>query len=275
MENFNDFNDIRQPNPNPNPFGNEHPNQYDLPPELRYKWLRTTSLVFGILSLISFMIIFINVPLGIIGLIFGIIYACLSKKMCSGIWINIGSMIWSIMICILIAFTISNTFTELEEITNVDAKNIIQQLEENENYTVEDAINDFATGFLEGMTQEVEKLATKVTGSWTLSEFNGDMEEGEPIISCQLNADNSFVWNKYNDRENNYVKGTYTVEDINMENGQWRFRIVLTGDEYVVNGKIKDEPYSSTYEMVIVESEEKTESVFFNVDTMNMYYGKK
>lgn len=112
-----------------------------------------------------------------------------------------------------------------------------------------------------------------VIGTWDCKGFSGLGLGDDYIVTMQLNNDNEFIWNKYNDAENNHVIGTYEFEDlhkIDYANNTNYYQITLNGEEFVNNGKLQSEVYKSKYEMGI--SKNTDEAVIINVNTNNMYY---
>lgn len=267
MEN-NNFNDFNQQNM----YNNTYPYQPPIPPEKKYKWLKTTSLVLGILSLLSCLLIFINIPLGFLGLIFAIIYACCAKKICSGLWINIVSMILSVVL--FFAMFIGLSFITINEVNNANT-----QLENGA--TVEEVVEDSTilklfTDTVYSFIENIEDENSQIRGTWELIDYNDAIIDGkEKIVTCMINPDGTFLWGKYGEEDINYVEGTYKVTSLSIDNGDWKYNITLTGDKYYVNGVLQDEPYISDYEVVIIETDFGKEAVFYNLDTTNMYYGLK
>lgn len=110
-------------------------------------------------------------------------------------------------------------------------------------------------------------------GTWNCKSFDGTGAKGDYIVTMQLNNDNEFIWNKYNDAKNNHVIGTYEFKDLHKTNyGKTTnyYQITLIGDEFVNNGKLQSDAYKSTYEMGILKDTD--EAILMNVNTYNMYY---
>lgn len=110
-------------------------------------------------------------------------------------------------------------------------------------------------------------------GTWDCKKFDGVGAGSDYVVTMQLNNDNEFIWNKYNDAKNNHVIGTYEFEDLHKTNyGKTAnyYQITLNGEEYVNNGELQSEAYKSKYEMGILKNTD--EAIIINVNTYNMYY---
>lgn len=110
-----------------------------------------------------------------------------------------------------------------------------------------------------------------VEGSWNCKSFDGT-ESAEYVVSMDLKNNGTFSWNKYGDAENNHVFGKYTVEDLHKTNAGKTadyYSVTLTGDEFVMDGEVQDDPYKSTYEMGVFREEDA--AIMMNVATNNMY----
>ena len=120
----------------------------------------------------------------------------------------------------------------------------------------------------------LSKSSNPTVGIWDCKLFNnGDNEDLDFIITMELDNDNKFKWNKYDDGDNNYVIGNYEFEDLhktNHGNTAKYYSIKLIGEEYVSEGILQDEEYESKYEMGILN--DSNEAILMNIHTYNMYY---
>lgn len=274
MENYNNFNDYNNYNQlNSNMFGNTPQGQYT-PPELRYKGWKTASLILGILSLLSCLLFFISIPLGIVGFLCAIMYGILAKKICFGGFLNLGSIVLSIFMVVLIIFGLSLLPSDIpiETSHSMNVGNPIETVEGEELNTFESAIVKVADFFID----KVESNGSKLQGTWELIDYNDDIIEGkEKIVKCTFNPDNTFVWSKYDDEENNYVKGTYKIHSLSIENNEWNYYVDLNANEYSINGVVQTEPFTEECDIYIVVEDDKTEAVFYNINAENFFYSIK
>lgn len=196
--------------------------------------LAVASLVIGIISImLSFILNIFIFPLGITGLILGIVNKNKCGSKTAGIVLNSVSMVIAIIILIT-AILIVGSLNELWE----------------EEFNVND-----------------------VSGIWNCKSFDGSGESDEYIVTMKLNNDNSFVWNKYGDEINNHVYGTYMYEDEEKTNpsGDYKYYMInLIGEEFVNEGVLQDQEYKSQYEIGI--NEDYGAAILMNVATYNMYY---
>lgn len=113
----------------------------------------------------------------------------------------------------------------------------------------------------------------QAVGTWDCKKFDGAGAGSDYVVTMQLNNDNEFIWNKYNDAQNNYVIGTYEFEDLhktNYGNNANYYQITLNGEEFVNDGELQSEVYKSKYEMGILKNTD--EAILMNVNSYNMYY---
>lgn len=113
-----------------------------------------------------------------------------------------------------------------------------------------------------------------VVGTWNCS---SSATSTNYIVTFDLRKNKTFTWSKYNDGANNYVKGTYTFEDLKKKNNSGEFlyyAITLSGDEFIENGKQQSEKYTASYEMGVASPLSSTDghAVLMNTSTYNTYY---
>lgn len=112
-----------------------------------------------------------------------------------------------------------------------------------------------------------------ITGTWNCKNFDGYDYGYNYSVEFKLNKNMTFEWNKYDDKKNNYVHGTFTYEDLNKQNESETYSyyyVTITGDKYVINGKEQAELYKSKYEMGVNNNGD--EAILMNMATYNMYY---
>lgn len=112
-----------------------------------------------------------------------------------------------------------------------------------------------------------------VDGTWNCKGFSGSGEGDDFIVTMKLDDDMSFSWSKYNDSLNNHVYGTYTYTDLEKTNNSSEYRyfsVDLSSSEYVMDGELQSEAYSSKYEMGI--SKTNKDAILMNIYTYNMYH---
>lgn len=133
------------------------------------------------------------------------------------------------------------------------------------------AIRDF--NFSE-KNEEIKENSV-VVGKYNCTSFDGYNKKGNYIIRFEINSNYTFLWGKYGDTRNNYVKGTYTFKDLEKKNpsGNYSYyNIDITGDEFVENGRKQTEKYHSAYEFGITKENGKKQGIIMNTKTYNMYY---
>lgn len=113
--------------------------------------------------------------------------------------------------------------------------------------------------------------ANALVGTWNCKSFSGNGEGSNYVVTMKINNDNKFIWGKYDDLTNNYVIGNYDFEELEKndnKNIEHYYSLTLDGSEYVTNGKLQNEKYKSTYQ--IMDSGDES-LLFINVSTYNMY----
>ena len=222
--------------------------------------LGVASLVIGIISILFALTLNIwTILIPIIGLIFGIVNKATGHKKISGIVLNIIAIILSIIMFFVwtIVFGIAIGKTAEEASKNVDKEKV--------NKTLNQIYN------------EVERSTTEyyVAGRYNCKSFDGSGASGDYIVRFELNRDNTFLWGKYNDTRNNYVKGTYKYTDLHKTNGDRSYayyNVSLDGEEYYSDGVKQSDPYASEYEFGITAVNTKKQGILMNTKTYNMYY---
>ena len=227
--------------------------------------LGKASLVIGIISLIlSFTCIIlipiiISLPLSILGLVLGIVNVAKKGKKFAGIILNVLAIINSF----ILGFIVAPIILSLGIFAGVASEASKEGSDTNK--------------FLNQLYNELDRSTSDnyVAGNYNCKSFDGSGEKGDYIVRFELNENNTFMWGKYNDTSRNYVRGTYTFEDLKKKNGSGEYsyyNIKLTGSEYYNDGVKQDEPYGSEYEFGITAVDTKKQGILMNVKTYNMYY---
>ena len=114
--------------------------------------------------------------------------------------------------------------------------------------------------------------SSPLDGTWDCSGSVG----GDYVVTMKLEKGEKFTWSKYGDEQRNYVKGKYTYEKLDKQNANQNavyYSIKLDGEEYVNNGEIQTEVYSSSYEAAVVTaSGGEKQMAMANGYTGSIYY---
>ncbi|MBR4618583.1 MAG: zinc ribbon domain-containing protein [Bacilli bacterium] len=208
--------------------------------------LGITSLIIGIIAILLAIIINVLVlPLAILGLILGIINRVTTGKKISGIVLNAVAIVLSFVVLATIIFLIASS----------------------------DKTYDFLNRLYNELKYSTEE--NYVSGKYSCKSFDGSVSNNDYIVTMQLNKDKTFLWAKYGEEANNYVKGDYTFKDLKKTNpsGDYKyFDINLDGSQFVKEGTTQDEPYQSNYEFGLTEKNAKKQGILMNKATYNMYY---
>lgn len=209
------------------------------------KRMGIASFVLGLLSLVLAMLM---PKFCLICAIVSIIFSVISKK---------GSLATAGMVLGIIGAVISFMFVCIE--MDIDTE-----------HNLNDSINN------NEIVIEEKDPRSKVIGTWYGADDLTSLENGDYTIVFILDEDYNFTWGKYGDLDKNYVKGTYTFEDLHKTNYGKNcsyYRVVITGDEFYINGVLQDEPYGNTYEMGVVNDE--ISGVILSEITGSMYFLQK
>lgn len=229
--------------------------------ELKVKeGLGTASLVIGIFAIIfSFIFTLLNLILSITGLILGIVNKSKGGKKVAGIVLNAIAIFFSILMFFVYLIVgvgiLGAVFTEISN-----------------NPDLQEEIKKGAETFERELDRQ--QSTNYVAGDYNCKTFDGS-GEGEYIVRMELNYDKTFMWGKYKDTEKNYVKGTYTFEDLEKKNGSGEYSyysLALDGDEFYDDGIKKSDPEVSKYEFGITKKNGKKQGILMNERTYNMYY---
>ena len=218
--------------------------------------LATASLIIGIISLIlSFVFNIFILPIAIIGLVLGIVNKVKKGRKKAGIILNIIAIVISLVIFIILSILFG----------------AIKEEASKEGYTWERFINQLYN------TLDYSSSTNYVAGNYSCKSFSGSGESDEYIVTFKLNKDNTFIWGKYNDIEDNHFKGTYTFEDEEKTNnsGDYRyFMLNLKVDESIIDGEIQtiSSDASIEDEFGITAVNTKKQGIIMNTRTYNMYY---
>lgn len=221
--------------------------------------LGTASLVIGIIALILsftciiFLPIFIVFPLSLTGLILGIVNKAKKGKKIAGIVLNAFALVIGIITCVIFFAIVGLTVEEAS--------------------TEGTSLNKF----LNQLYNELDRQTSDnyLEGIYNCKSSTGSTESSDYIVHLELNNDNTFLWGKYNDTDNNYVKGTYTFKDLEKKNasGEYSYyNLKLDGSEFYEDSVKQDEVYASEYEFGITANNRKKQGILMNVKTYNMYY---
>lgn len=102
-----------------------------------------------------------------------------------------------------------------------------------------------------------------LVGTWNCSYY----DESNISISIVIDKDKKFIWSKYSDKKNNYIKGTYTLNKLDKKDkidSVKYYKFIINSNEYINNGIKQDKEYKKTYELAINNSEEK--AIFISYD---------
>lgn len=239
----------------------------------KYKWMRMVALVLGIASISLCWSFGMGIPVAITGIVFACLYKHYTKKFCHSIWLNIFAIILSIICAWLMMFFFM--FATVEDIKNLPIETDVETT--TEVTTLGDLFEELETLIEEDYLQEsIQNGTSSAMGTWDLKAFNGGQPGEEYLITCSLNPNGTFTWSKYDDEQNNCVKGTYTIEKLDKgDNNGTYYSVILTATEFVVDGELQSEDYISKYEVVVTYNNGNKEILFYNIDTMSMYYGEK
>ena len=233
--------------------------------EKKKEGLGVASMVIGIISLvlsftcIVFIPIIITLPLSIVGVVLGIVNVCKKGKKFSGIILNIASIIIS---CIL-------AFVVFPIIVGIGLVGTVASEASKDGSDVNKFLNQFYNELDRGTSDNY------VAGKYNCKAYSDSGEDSDYLVRFELNKDNTFMWGKYNDTENNYVKGTYTFTDLDKTNGDRSYayyNVKLNGSEFYKDGEKQDELYESEYEFGITAVATKKQGIIMNTRTYNMYY---
>ncbi len=225
--------------------------------EKKGEGLGVASMVIGIISLIlTFILTVITLPLSLTGLILGIVNKAKGGKKISGIILNAISIFLSIVLIFVYLFIGIGIFSAI--ISDPDVRNELKK-------GVEDIEREF----------DRETSLNYVEGEYNCKSFDGNGVKGDYIVRFELDDDMSFMWGKYGDTYNNYVKGTYTFEDLDKKNAAGNYSyytVTLDGDVFYEDGVKQTKEYASEYEFGITKENGKKQGIIMNTKTYNMYY---
>lgn len=211
--------------------------------EKQNKGLGIASFVLGIISVVF--VLFMP-KLCLVCSILSIIFAIISNK---------GSMATAGKVLGIIGVVISFTFVCIDMDIGTNPDNSL-----NSNGTI----------------AEEKDARNKVIGTWYGAGDLTSLENGDYSIVFILDEDYNFTWGQYGNLDKNYIKGTYTFEDLHKTNYGKNcsyYRVEITGDEYYNNGVLQDEPYGNTYEMGVVN--DNVSGVILSEITGSMYFLQK
>ncbi|MBO6195655.1 MAG: zinc-ribbon domain-containing protein [Bacilli bacterium] len=223
--------------------------------------LGTASMVLGIIALVLCFIINIGtLPISLTGLILGIVNKAKKGKKISGIILNGIALVLSIiifLIMIALGVAVFGSFVNTIE-NNPELKSKIKE-------------------GVETIEREAERQTSSnyVEGNYNCKEFDGSSEGDEYLVRLELDDDYHFMWGKYGETYNIYVKGTYTFKDLEKKNGSGEYSyysININGDVYVEDGITQNKPNPQEYEFGITTKYGKKQGILMNTRSQNMYY---
>ena len=97
-------------------------------------------------------------------------------------------------------------------------------------------------------------MGNEISGTWNCSVFPVG-EDSEYIVTLKINRD-KFLWGEYGDILDNHVIGSYEFKDLHKTNSSGEFKyysLKVEGEEYVVNGELRNKRYYSSYEIALKE----------------------
>jgi len=215
--------------------------------------LGTASMILGIISIVlSFIITVVTLPLSITGLILGIVNKAKGGKKISGIVLNTISIFLSIVLIFVYLLIGIGIFSAV--ISDPEVRKELENLE-----------------------RDIDRYSSTnyVEGEYNCKNFDGNGATGSYIVRFELDDDMNFMWGKYGDTYNNYVKGSYTYKDLNKKDPSGKYsyyNIKLDGDVFYKDGVKQTEPYASEYEFGITKDNGKKQGIIMNTKTYNMYY---
>lgn len=227
--------------------------------------LATASMIIGIISLILsftciiFLPIVLSVPLAIVGLVLGIVNLCKKGKRFSGVILNVASLVISFVMAFVI-FPIVIAAVGIGTLADEAGKD-----------------GSDLNKFLNDLYNEIDRETSDnyIAGNYNCKSFSGSGESTNYIVRLELNKNKTFLWGKYGDTSDNYVKGIYTFSDLEKTNADRTYKyysVNLDGDEFYQNGIKQTEPYASEYEFGITAKNGKKQGIIMNTKTYNMYY---
>ncbi len=97
-----------------------------------------------------------------------------------------------------------------------------------------------------------------------------------------LGYDNDFKWSKYNDEENNYISGKYTINSTDYGSNYndsydyyKSYSIYLDGMEYVVNGNLQLSDINSDFQMEHIIDDGNQQLILYETQNNTKYICKK
>lgn len=78
------------------------------------------------------------------------------------------------------------------------------------------------------------KSTNYLIGTWYCKYYDTD----NYIVELNIDSKNTFMWSKYQDKENNYIIGRYKISKLDQkEENVYYYNLVLDSDNYVENSK--------------------------------------
>lgn len=95
-----------------------------------------------------------------------------------------------------------------------------------------------------------------IVGTWNCSSYN----QKELIIKIKIDNNNKFIWSKYKDNNQNYIIGEYKIKNIDKKDNNknvYYYNFVLDSNNFIQNGKEKNDQYHKEYDIAINKKEAK------------------
>ena len=156
--------------------------------------LGIASMILGIISIVlSFIITVVTLPLSITGLILGIVNKAKGGKKISGIVLNAISIFLSIVLIFVYLFIGIGIFSAV--ISDPEVRKELENLE-----------------------RDIDRYSSTnyVEGEYNCKNFDGNGATGSYIVRFELDDDMNFMWGKYGDTYNNYVKLNHMHLNMNL-----------------------------------------------------------
>jgi hypothetical protein len=116
-----------------------------------------------------------------------------------------------------------------------------------------------------------EGSTTKVIGTWHCSKNEASTEY---VITATFKNDRTFIWNKYNDEQNNHIYGeiiSNLFEKNDSDDTYSYYPIILYGEEYVKNSVLQEENYKMELK-VGINKNNKSKAIMIDQNAPDIFY---
>jgi len=111
----------------------------------------------------------------------------------------------------------------------------------------------------------------KIIGTWNCSDTEARTEY---IITATFKNDRTYIWNKYNDEQNNHIYGK-VIENLrekkDSDDTYSYYPIILYGKEHVKNSILQDEKYTIELKMGINKND-KSKAIMIDKNAPDIFY---